>query len=938
MNARRMTLTALTIMLIAGALPGQTMYAPDKVLTPDPQITIGRFDNGLTYYIRHNNKPEDRLELRLVVKVGSVVEDDDQQGLAHFVEHMAFNGTKNFPKMDIVNFLERIGMRFGPHINAYTSFDETVYMLRVPSDSAELVERAFDILEDWAHNLAFDETEIDKERGVVGEEWRLGRGAGERIQNKHNPTIFYKSQYAERLPIGKKEIIDTAPYDALKRYYRDWYRPDLMAVVAVGSYDTKKIQALIEEHFGTMKNPPGERERKAYTLPDHEKTLVSVATDKEFPVVQVQMLYKRRREQEKTVADYRTYILNSLYDGMLNARLSERLQKPNPPFIFGGAGNFNFVGDVQAYTLFANAKEDGILSGAEAILTEAYRVAQHGFTGSELDRQKATALRGIERAYNERDKTESAQHASEYIRHFLDNELIPGIAVEYELYRQLLPTISISEVNGLTAIRMRKNNRVVTISAPEKEGLAIPGETEVTDMIARVASTPTEPYVDAASQKPLLAKAPTAGTVSSTRVLKGLGAEEWTLSNGAKVVVKVTDFKNDEVLFGGWSPGGHSRVSNDAFMSAANISQVIGTGGLAEFDAVTLGKMLAGKVVSVSPSVSELSENVRGSASPQDLETLFQMTYLYFTSPRLDESAFGAFMQRMKAYLTNFKLSPESTFGDTVQVTLTNYHFRGRPMTPEMLDEIDAKKAFEIYKQRFADAGDFVFFVIGAVDTKALKPLVETYLASLPTVKRSDEWKDIGMRHPTGRIAKVVRKGVEPKSQVQLSMSGPFTWDPQERFRFNAAIEVLRIKLREVLREDKGGVYGVSLNGSPSKYPVNEYSISIRFGCDPERVDELIDAVNLQMDSLAMGPVDADYVTKVKELLRRDHETSQKQNGWWLGVFRVAYANGEDPGEVLSIGKKIDGLTAGDIQSVAKKYFARKNYARLVLLPEETAN
>ncbi len=925
----------LFLILISHLALAQKVYAPDEVLTPDPQITIGQFDNGLRYYIRHNEKPEDRLELRLVVKAGSVLEDDDQQGLAHFVEHMAFNGTKNFPKLGVVNFLERIGMRFGPHINAYTSFDETVYMIRVPTDSVHLVEKAFQILEDWAHNLSFEPEEIDKERGVVGEEWRLGLGAGERIQNKHNPTIFYKSKYAERLPIGKKEVIDTAPYEVLTRYYRDWYRPDLMAVVAVGSYDTDKIKALIEKHFAGLTNPADERTREEYTLPDHNETLVSVATDKEMPVVQVQMLFKRRKDEDRTVSDYRRYILNSLYDGMLNARVNERLQKPNPPFVAGGAGNFNFVGDVQAYALYALAKEDGILGGTQAILEEAYRVAQHGFTATELERQKANALRSIERAYNERDKTESEQHAAEYIRNFLEGELIPGMTAEYELYKQLLPTVTLEEVNALTAVRMTDKNRVVVVSAPEKEGMAIPSAEDFRATIAAVAASKTEPYVDAASQKPLLPAMPTAGSITSMKKLGGLDAEEWTLSNGARIVVRPTDFKNDEVLFGAWSPGGHSLVSDADFVSAANASQVIGLSGVGEFDAVTLQKMLAGKVVSVSPSMGELSEGVRGSASPKDLETLFQLTYLYFTAPRLDEPAIGAFMQRYKAYLANFKLSPEAAFQDTVQVTLTDYHFRGRPVTPEILDEIDPKRAFSLYKERYADADDFVFFIVGAFDPAQVRPLVETYLASLPTDPRTDAWKDVGMHYPEGKSGKTVQRGIEPKAQVHLSTSGPFTWSADERFTFNAAIEVLKIKLREVLREDKGGVYGVTVSGNPSKYPRNEYTITIRFGCDPERVEELIGAVNLQMDSLALGPADADYVGKVKELLRRDRETSLKQNGWWLSMFRVSYANGENPAEMLEYDTRIDGLTAADIQEAAKAYFTRKNYVRLVLLPEE---
>jgi len=933
---RHSTISILLLLLWGiSSAQSQHVFSTTDTLGISPQILVGTLSNGMHYYIRENKKPEKRMELRLAVKAGSVLEDDDQQGLAHFVEHMAFNGTASFPKMDLINFLERTGVRFGPHLNAYTSFDQTVYMIQVPTDSITVVKKSMKILEEWAHALTFDDGEIDKERGVVGEEWRLGRGAFERVNNKHNPTIFYNSQYAKRLPIGKKEVLDTAHYDALKRFYQTWYRPNLMAVVAVGDFDKFEMEKMIKEQFSVLTNPANERTRTEYTLPNHAEPVVSIAADKELPFASVNIYFKRKRDAEITVSDYKKYILDQLYDGMLNARLQERLQKPNPPFVFGNAGNFKFIGGAQAYGLFANVKENEILRGIEALVTEAYRVKQFGFTQSELDRQKMQSVRTIEQSFREREKTESRIHADEYLRHFLQQELIPGIEVEFELYKQFVPGITLAEINALTSERITDNNRVITVSVPEKEGVAAPKMEEVLNVLRDVSTKTLEPYVDAVSSKPLLGTAPKPGKVVKQKEIKDLGAWEWSLSNGAKVVVKSTDFKNDEILFSAFSPGGHSLVSDKDFMSGVMSSQLALLSGIGEFDAVSIQKMLTGKIVRVLPSISELSEGFNGSAAPQDIETMFQLIYLSFTSPRLDTNAAGAFLSRMKSYLQNMNASPEKTFQDSLQVTLTQHHYRARPQQPELLDEVNLVRAYTIYKERFADASDFTFIFVGNIKPDSLKPLVEKYLASLPSTKRKENWKDVGMKAPKGIVTKEVIKGIEPKSSVVLTFTGPFVWNDQNRFEFNAMIEVLRIKLREVLREDKGGVYGVGVSGSPSLYPRKEYSIRIGFGCNPERVDELVTAVMQQIDTLKLKPADPLYVDKVKELQRRDREVNLKENNYWMNVFRGAYTNSEDPRSMLKIPQQIDKLSAVSIQHSAKTYFDMKNIVKIVLKPEK---
>ncbi len=904
-------------------------------LPVDSLITIGKFSNGLTYYIRKNVKPEKRAEFRLAVKTGSIMEDDDQQGLAHFVEHMAFNGTKNFPKQELVNFLERTGVRFGPHLNAYTSFDETVYMLQIPTDSIHVIEKAFSILEDWAHNISFEDKEIDKERGVVGEEWRLGRGASERVNKKHYPVIFYGSKYAERLPIGKKEAIDTATYETLRRFYRDWYRPDLMAVVAVGDFDKQQIENLIKKHFGSIPLRAQPRERMKYTLANHPQTLVSSATDAELQYTTIQYIFKQDEQKEKFVGDYRRQIANRLYDGMFNIRISELMQKPATPFAFAGGGFGKYIGGKEAFTLYVMPKENQIKEATEALLTEMYRVSKHGFTEGELERQKKSLLRGMEKAFTERDKTESDSYADEFIRNYLTEEPIPGIAFEYQLYQMFVPQITLSEINALSLQRITKENRAIIVSAPKKDGLVLPA-----DFLFRIALDEVEqrnipPYVDAMSDKKLLEKEPKAGKVISEKILKEIGVTEWTLSNGAKVVLKPTDFKNDEILFSATSVGGNSLQSTEKFLSTyLGSSSVTALGGIGDFDMIQLQKYLSGKIANVNPYIYEITEGLNGNCSPKDIETMFQLAYLRFTSPRKDNSAFGAYLSRYKTFIQNRNLSPETAFYDTISTVTSSYHPRTVPPTVELIDKQNLDEAISFYKDRFADASDFTFFIIGSFEIAKVKPLVETYIASLPSLKRKESWKDIGMRFPKGKIYKEIFRGIEPKSSVQISFNGPFEWTRQNRYDFNSMIEVLQIKLREQLREEKGGVYGVGISGSPSLYPRKEYTITVRFGCAPERVEELIGVVHQQIDSLKQFGAQKEYIEKVQELQRRDNEVNVKENNFWISSLNNSYFYGDDPKLILQREKLISALTAAAVQNAAKKYFSTENVATFVLKPE----
>ena len=923
------------LLLAISSLQAQDPYKPTEPIPMDTSVTYGKFANGLTYYLKVNHKPEKRAELRLVVRAGSVLEDDDQQGLAHLCEHMAFNGTKSYPGNEIVSLLESEGVRLGPDVNAYTSFDQTVYELQIPTDADTIVNKAFNILGEWADAVTYDSTEIQKERGVVVEEWRLGRGASMRVFDKQAPTLFYDSRYAKRIVIGKKDVIEHAPDSVIRKFYHDWYRPDLMAVVVVGDFDKATMMRLVKEHFADIKNVHPERKRVEYTLPDHTQTLVTIATDKELTYSSVQMYFMRNEEIQKTFRDYRENLVSQLYDMMLNLRIQERLQQPNPPIVYGGTGDGPWLDHRDVYSLYARTNDNAILQGFEYMLTEAYRAKEFGFTTTELARAKAEMFRQYESALKERDKTESRSYAAEYLRNFLQQEPIPGIQVEYNAVKEFLPGITLEEINKLADVKMPKGNRVIAISAPEKAGVTVPTKEEVLAVVKDVESKKLEPYVDKVSNQPLITIPPKPGTIVSEKKIASLGVTEWKLSNGARVVLKPTDFKNDEILFSAYSDGGTSLSPDSDYVSAWLAAPAVDAGGVGNFDAISLGKMLSGKIVNVSPTISQLSEGFSGSCSPQDLETLFQLTYLYATSPRKDTSAFGALLERWHASIRNRSASPEGAYYDTLAVTMAQYNYRARPLTEKLLDEINLNKAYSFYKNRFADMGDFTFFFVGNFKMDTIKPYVEEYLASLPTLHRKEVWRDVGIEPPKGIINKEVDRGVEPKSLVTLEFTGPFDWTLQNRYDLSSLIELANIKLREVIREEMSGAYSIGANASPSKYPKQEYQISVRWGCDPTRVDELVKSVMVQLDSLKLQPPPQSYVDKVKEIQRRRHEINLKENRYWLSNLRSYYFDGENPEQILDYDKLIDGLTPQAIQAAAKKYFDMKNVVKVVLKPEK---
>ena len=928
------------LMLLTAAMIVATSQAQVPRLTDpmplDPQITLGKLANGLRYYVRANRKPEKRAELRLVIKAGSILEDDDQQGFAHFVEHMAFNGTRHFPKQDLISFIESLGMRFGADLNAYTSFDETVYMLQVPTDKPETMDRALLILEDWAHNVSFDPIEIDKERGVVMEEWRLGRGAGARVRDKLFPILFRGSRYAERLPIGKPEIIQGGKHELLKKFYADWYRPDLMAVVAVGDFDKATVEKLITAHFASIPAAARPRPRAEYGIPDRPQTVFATATDKETTTAGVEVDTLLPAREQGSVGVYRQKTVDRLFAGMLSARFSELAQKPDAPFIGAFVSRGSLLGRTRdEATLSALVKENGIERGLDALLVETERVARFGFTTTELDRQKQNVLRAYERNVAEKENRTSDSRADEYVRNFLENETLPTSDDEYALHKRFLPEITLAEINKLAREWFPDHNRAVVVTAPEKSGLMIPDQSRLAAVIKAATAKDLKPYVDTVAASVLLEPLTTAGTIAKTTTKEAIGITEWELSNGVRVVLKPTTFKDDEIMFRATSPGGTSLASDRDYIPASSAVQVVTAGGLGKFNAIELRKMLTGKVASAGPFIGELEEGLTGASSRKDLETMFQLIYLNFTQPRADAIAFGVQSAQAKTLLANQTLVPERAFFNMLTTTRFQNHLRRRLPTPETIDEWNLDKSLAFYKDRFADASDFTFVFVGSFDLMTMKPLVERYLGSLPSIRRKESWKDVGVRTATGVVERTVEKGIEPKSVSAIVFSGPFEYDQIHRVAIRAMSEVLQMRLLETIREELGGTYGINASPGYQRFPMPSYSITIQFGSAPDRANDLIKRVFEEIELLkANGPTEK-QVNDEKEALLREFETNSKVNNYLLNQLTLKYQFGEDPAGIWKIPDYYGQIDRVMIQDAAKRYLDTSNYVKVTLFPEK---
>ena len=938
------TLTAKSLLLFFAVLfvfAIQAQYKLSDKIPVAPDVKIGKLANGLTYYIKKNAKPEKKVELRLIVNAGSILEDENQQGLAHFMEHMNFNGSKHFPKNELVNYLQTIGVKFGADLNASTGFDETIYILPIPAEKPEIVDKGFTVLEDWAGGALLTAEEINKERGVVMEELRLGKGANERMRQQYFPKLLNGSRYAERLPIGKAEIIQHGDPNLIRKFYHDWYRPDLMAVVVVGDIDPAVAEQKIKEHFSHLKNPTPQRPRPAITAiaPRIKEEAMSV-NDKEATQTEVEIInYVKPSKTQITWADYTDELVKQLFSSMLNTRLQELTQKPNPPFMYAYSGFEGFIRGYDAFSSMAVTGKGDVKNTIEALVTELERVKKYGFTAAELQRAKADVLNNYEESLKEKGKTNSNQVLEEFIRNFLEKEPIPGIDAEAAFVKQELPNIKLDDVNALTKNMNAGQKEFVLVTGPDKRDVPVPSNSELLALVNNVSKTDIKPYEEKKIESSLMSQAPVGGKIISEAKDDDLGTTTLKLNNGVIVTLKPTNFKNDEILmdasrFGGSNP--YTINNADDKYNAALASTLVMQMGIKDLSPTDLQKFLSGKTVQVSPQIGGTEEGFSGGSSVKDLETMLQLVYLYATQPRKDDELFTSFITKQKSFLSIIFQNPQYAFMDTLNKVLSQNNPRATGIPHEEdFAKVDENKILDIYKERFSNFDGMHFYFIGNFDINTIKPLVESYLGSLPATQAEHKYADLGIRPPKGVVNFTFNKGKDKKSLIRMSISGETKFDADESMLLQAACEVLQIKVIEKLREEMGGAYTASVGGSLSKIPYERYNINFSIPCGPENVDKLKAAAIMLIDSLKInGPSETD-LNKVKETWKKKYEEDIKTNRYWLNNLSAAEVNGLDPKRILTYEKRVDAITIDDVKRVANKYFDLNNYVTGILMPAE---
>jgi zinc protease len=925
----------VALLLTAAAVAAQDLKA---ALPRDAAIRAGTLANGLTYLIRNNPRPEDRVLLRLAVKAGSIDEADDQRGLAHVLEHMAFNGSTHFKTGELITYLESIGAEFGPHVNAYTSFDETVYMIDVPTERAGVLERGFEAISDFASGITLDPAEIDRERGVVIEEWRGRLGAGTRMQEPQLKAIFGASRYVDRLPIGTPEILKSFPAQRLRDFYSDYYRADRMAVIVVGDVSPDDAEALVRKHFGAMPSRPP-LDRPLHLILPHRDTRYVTVSDREAQATSASIMYKRPMQELRTLGDYRTSIVRGLAFQMMNARLGEIARGANAPFLGASVGDDTVGRTVEAFTASVRTRDGALPQGLSALMSELARLKQFGFGEAELDRAKRNTLSSYEQSFNERDKLQSGPLASELVRHFLVNEAAPGIEVEVDLVRKFLPTITAAEVAAAARALIRDDNTVVLASAPEKEGLAPITQPALADAVRAGNAAAVTPWKDETGTRELMTATPTPGSVRARREIPEVGVTVLTLSNGVEVWLKPTDFRNDQIVFTSYAKGGLSTAPAADYFNASLSGSLVGLAGIGGHNPTDIGKLLAGKVANASAYFSSTTHGMSGSAAPRDLETSLQLAYLQFTAPNADTAAaFDLMKRRLEANLANQGTSPGAAFSERVRRVNTSDHYTARPLRLEDVPSLDPARMLTFYKEKFANAADFTFFFVGTFTTDQITPLIEKYIASLPSKgKPTSTFGDMRLAFPRANVREPVYKGQEPRSQTVISFFADTKLDEIETHRLTSATTILEVRLRDILREKLGGTYSVGV-GYSNTSPMPGYgTVSVQYGSSPENVESLQQAVMAEVDRLRReGPSAAD-VAAITQQEKNGLQESMRQNGYWLNSFQSLHILGRDPRRILQRAERADSLTVENIHEMFKKYFPADRNTIVTLLPEAAA-
>lgn len=911
----------------------------------DKNVRVGKLENGLTYYIRKNTTTEKRADFFIAQKVGSILEEPQQRGLAHFLEHMAFNGTKNFPGTEkglgVKEWCETVGIKFGTNLNAYTSMEETVYNIsNAPVTRDGIIDSCLLILHDWSNDLLLTDKEIDKERGVIHEEWRSRSSSWLRLMEKALPVMFAGSKYSDCLPIGTMEVIDNFKYKSLRDYYEKWYRPDLQAIIVVGDVDVDAIEAKIKRLFADVPKPVNPAKRIYYPVENNKEPIVVIGKDKEQTNIEVTVFNKHEAfpdSLKNSIAYMALLYAKNMIGSMLNTRLEELKQSATPPFIeaYTYDGNFSIAKTKDAFTGVTDCKEDGVETALSTLLREIERAGRFGFTESEYARAKAEFLTEMESEYNERNKKKNNEYIRQYVSNFTENEPIPSIEDEYGLMNQIAPNMPLSAINDLMKSYLSDSNQVVTLFGPDKEGLVYPSKEQIINILKNVKKEELTAYVDKVSNEPLIPVMPKPGKIVSTKENTIYGTTTLKLSNGVKVVVKKTDFKADEINMKGFSLGGNSLMPDSEIINISTMNDVIHLGGLGNFSELNLQKALAGKKASASSYVSTNVEGIKGSCTPKDLETMLQLTYLSFTTPRMDADAFASYKTRTKATLLNQEANPMTAFSDSVTFALYGKHPRAIRLKTNMIDKIDYQKSIALYKDRFKDASDFTFMFVGNIDLNKAKPLFEQYLGSLPSINRKETFKDTKMDIRKGQYTNVFPKKQEtPKATVFALYNGKCKYTAENDIKMSILSQIMSIVYTEKVREEEGGTYGVSVYGNLKKYPKEEFTLEIFFNTDPAKKDKLTKIIFNEIDNISQNGPSEVNLAKVKEYMLKKYKENLKENTYWLNNLDEYFYTGVDI--YTNYEAMVNKITAKDLQMFAKELFGQKNQIEVTMTSPDT--
>jgi zinc protease len=912
-------------------------FASGQPVPVDPAVRIGKLENGLTYYIRHNQEPKERASFYIIQNVGAMLEEDNQDGLAHFLEHMAFNGTKNFPDKGVINTLERYGVAFGRNINAYTSQNETVYNLSdVPVNLPGLVDTCLLILHDWSDHLLLEEEEIDLERGVISEEWRTRRNAGFRMMKELYPTIYKDSKYAKRDIIGSLDVINNFEYETLRRFYHDWYRTDLQAIAVVGDIDVDEVEQKIVALFSKIEAVENAPEREFHEIPFHKETLFAKASDPEATSHSVSIYIKHEgtAPEDKSMNYYRSSYVNSLFNRMMSDRIGELVQKGNPPFISGSVGYGNFARGYSMLSISASAHPNRMEEGLRAIYTEAQRVSRHGFTASELERAKSNIITQTETRWKQKDKIRNDNFIRGMVSHYLTGEPLPSMDFEWQFVQAILPTITVEEMSAKAREWIKDENRVIIVMGPDAPDVTLLSEEQAFAVLQEVEQGEIAPYAEEEIAQSLIDKELKGSPVVSTRKLEDMDAVEWTLANNAKVVYRFADYQKDNVIFYGQSPGGSSLYGTDKLASAMMLGNFTGSFGVGDFDAVTLRRMLAGKNVNLSPGLGGLNETFSGSSSPRDIEILMQLLYLQFEQPRFDEEAYNAMLQRLEAFVANMANNPEQIMSDSLQRIINNYHERVKLVTPELLSEISFRQMEEIYRDRFKDAGDFTFFVVGNIEEETVKALAEKYIGSLTDHPRTETWKDNKVSFPAGKTEKQIPVSLQTeKANVVVVFNNDSEYEPEKNLITEVLRGILRIRYTEEIREKEGGTYGVSVSSQSERFPNAKKTVQMNFDTDPERAEYLKSIIYREIDKIINEGPTAEDLDKVIKNMQKEREQAKPNNGYWLSVLSTYYQHDINTDAAENYEDILNSLTPADVQKFAAGFFEKANVVDVVFVP-----